>query len=253
MRALLAISGACCLAATPAWADEVACKEAPPTAKIALGFKPEASIHDLTLWLRGFTCKNVIIAPDVAKHAMKLTVSAPRPLAPKQAMALFVDAMQAAGLVVEHEPTTIVIKLASLTKACPQATSSGPPSTGGDLGGNPFSTDADRTVQAELEAGIKKLAEGRYEVSRKLIADHQDAFMKGARIVPAIKDGKPLGFKLYAIRPGSPYALLGLANGDTITSVNGQPITTSDEARAAYQKLPTAPRSRWPCCVATSC
>lgn len=237
MRALLTISGALCVVATTARADvTVACKEAPPDAKISMTFKPEVSIYDLTLWLRGFTCKNVIIAPDVAKHAMKLTVSAPRPLAPRQAMQLFVDAIQSAGLVVDHKPNTIVIKLGpGLPKNCPGTSS--PPASGGELGGNPFSSSSD-----ELAAGIQRLDERTYQIRRKLVTDHQEAFLKGARIVPAIKDGKPAGLKLYAIRPSSPYALLGLANGDTITSINGVQLTSAEQALEVYTKVKTAPK-----------
>jgi general secretion pathway protein C len=47
------------------------------------------------------------------------------------------------------------------------------------------------------------------------------AVAKGARVVPAVKNGKPDGFKLYAIRPSSVYSKLGLTNGDTIQSING--------------------------------
>jgi general secretion pathway protein C len=38
------------------------------------------------------------------------------------------------------------------------------------------------------------------------------------------------GVKLYAIRPGSVWAALGLKNGDTIMTVNGRPILTTNMA-----------------------
>lgn len=57
---------------------------------------------------------------------------------------------------------------------------------------------------------------------------------RAARIVPSVRDGKPHGFKLYAIRPGSIYVVLGLRNGDTITAVNGDDITTPDKALRIY-------------------
>jgi general secretion pathway protein C len=55
--------------------------------------------------------------------------------------------------------------------------------------------------------------------------------------VPAVKDGKPDGFKLYAIRPSSVYSKLGLQNGDTLQSINGFDLTSADKALEVYTKL----------------
>jgi general secretion pathway protein C len=61
-----------------------------------------------------------------------------------------------------------------------------------------------------------------------------------ARFVPSIKDGKPNGFKLYAIRPQSIFGRIGLQNGDTIKAINGSDMTTPDAALALYTKLRNA-------------
>jgi general secretion pathway protein C len=61
-----------------------------------------------------------------------------------------------------------------------------------------------------------------------------------ARFVPSIKDGKPNGFKLYAIRPQSIFGRIGLQNGDTIKAINGSEMTTPDAALALYTKLRNA-------------
>lgn len=61
-----------------------------------------------------------------------------------------------------------------------------------------------------------------------------------ARMVPAIKDGKPRGFKLYAIKPESLYAKIGFNNGDLITKINGQDISTPDKALEVYGILKSA-------------
>lgn len=61
-----------------------------------------------------------------------------------------------------------------------------------------------------------------------------------ARFVPSIKDGKPNGFKLYAIRPQSIFGRIGLQNGDTIKQINGSDMTTPDAALALYTKLRNA-------------
>jgi general secretion pathway protein C len=61
-----------------------------------------------------------------------------------------------------------------------------------------------------------------------------------ARFVPSIKDGRPNGFKLYAIRPNSIFAALQFQNGDTIKSINGMEISSPDQALGVYTKLRTA-------------
>jgi general secretion pathway protein C len=61
-----------------------------------------------------------------------------------------------------------------------------------------------------------------------------------ARFVPSIKDGKPNGFKLYAIRPNSIFGKIGLQNGDTVKAINGNDMTTPDAALALYSKLRSA-------------
>src|ERR1051325_2730762 len=63
------------------------------------------------------------------------------------------------------------------------------------------------------------------------------AAVQGARGVPSKKNGKPDGFKLYAIRPSSAFARLGLANGDTLQSINGFELTSADKALEVYTKL----------------
>jgi general secretion pathway protein C len=60
---------------------------------------------------------------------------------------------------------------------------------------------------------------------------------KQARIVPSTKDGESQGFKFYGIRKGSLPKLLGLKNGDMLTAVNGEALTSVDQAMALYAKL----------------
>jgi general secretion pathway protein C len=95
-------------------------------------------------------------------------------------------------------------------------------------------------LMAQVDAGIKKVDDSNYEVDRNLVEQvlaNPMAFAKGARVVPAIKNGKPNGFKLYAIRPNSAFAKLGLMNGDTVSAVNGMEITTAEKGLEIYQKV----------------
>ena len=95
-------------------------------------------------------------------------------------------------------------------------------------------------LQAAIDNGIKKIDENNYEIDKSLVDKvlaNPMGVAKGARVVPAVKNGKPDGFKLYAIRPSSVYAKLGLTNGDTLQSINGFELTSADKALEVYTKL----------------
>jgi type II secretory pathway component PulC len=220
-----------------------ACKPLPPTTKISVQFAPETNLKDLTAWMLGFTCKNVVFASDVPKYATKITVIAPQKLTPKQAMQLYVDAVQSTGLVVEIKPDTIVIKLGpGMPKGCPDAS---PTASSGDPLSRPDPVAEKDEMQEALDSGIKEIDATHHTIRRdvidKILANPM-AVAKGARVVPSVKDGKPEGFKLYAIRPLSVYAKLGLANGDTLVNINGFELTSADKALEVYTKLRDAQR-----------
>lgn len=63
------------------------------------------------------------------------------------------------------------------------------------------------------------------------------SLMTQIRVVPNFTDGQPDGFKVFAIRPGSLFARIGLQNGDVIKRVNGLEIQGPEQAFAAYQQL----------------
>lgn len=95
-------------------------------------------------------------------------------------------------------------------------------------------------MQAAVDSGIKKIDDNNYEIDKSLVEKvllNPMAVAKGARVVPSMKNGKPDGFKLYAIRPSSAFAKLGLANGDTLQSINGFELTSADKALEVYTKL----------------
>ncbi len=58
------------------------------------------------------------------------------------------------------------------------------------------------------------------------VRDNPTRLAQQARFVPSQHDGKFNGIKVYGIRRGSIPALVGLANGDLITEIDGQPLTS---------------------------
>jgi len=103
----------------------------------------------------------------------------------------------------------------------------------------PFKTLTD----AELDQAVKKSDDAHYVLDRKLwerILSDNTTLMTQARIVPNLKDGRAHGFKLFAIRPGSVYARLGIVNGDTVLALNGYDMSSPEKALEVYSKLRTA-------------
>jgi len=95
----------------------------------------------------------------------------------------------------------------------------------------------------ELGRGIRKLGDRRYEISRatlESVLGNINLLAQGARIMPEVKDGKSAGFRLTGIRPGGPFDLIGLQNGDLISSINGMELTSADKAFEVYAKLKSA-------------
>jgi type II secretory pathway component PulC len=213
--------------------------------KISVQFKPDASIRDVVTWALGFTCKNIVLSSEAERAAPHVTIIAPHPLTPKQALALFVDTLETAGLVVTVKTDSILIKPGpSLPQHCPDLASSGPPTsspvTGGELSPYPGTTTTSDDLQKLIDRGVKVIDPTHYEVTHALLdavlADPM-AVAKGVRVVPSMTNGKPAGFKLYAIRPSSLFAKLGFLNGDTLEKINGLGLDSADKALEVYTKV----------------
>ncbi|MBI5509541.1 MAG: PDZ domain-containing protein [Deltaproteobacteria bacterium] len=103
------------------------------------------------------------------------------------------------------------------------------PAEGGDEGGG--------------GPGVTKVSETQYTVERKEVDNalsNLSEIATQARIVPSFKNGKPNGFKMFSIKPGSIYSKIGMKNGDVIQKINGYEINSPDKALELYQKLKDA-------------
>ena len=95
----------------------------------------------------------------------------------------------------------------------------------------------------DLAKGIKKISDNKYELQRSTLESvlgNMSLLSRSARIVPEMKDGKAAGFRLFAVRPDGPFALIGMQNGDIISSINGLEITSPEKALEVYAKLKSA-------------
>lgn len=57
------------------------------------------------------------------------------------------------------------------------------------------------------------------------------------RVVPEMRNGSPIGFRIYGVRPGTATAALGLRNGDLVRAVNGFALSTPEQALTAYSEV----------------
>jgi general secretion pathway protein C len=131
--------------------------------------------------------------------------------------------------VADHLEYLEILGPKSQDKTLPRLATSGPPGPRGP----------------DLQHGVRKVSDTRFEIDRRaldtVLADG-NALARSARIVPSIspRDGRPDGFKLYAIRPDSLYGAIGLQNGDTLAALNGQALDSPGRAFELYAKLRTA-------------
>jgi len=91
-----------------------------------------------------------------------------------------------------------------------------------------------------LADGIVKTGETSFGVPRSTVDNALNNLSKlatDARVVPAFEGGKPVGFKLFSIKPGSLYSKIGLQNGDVISKINGYEMSSPEKGLEVYQKL----------------
>lgn len=223
------------------------CKPPAANTPMWLTFRAETSIRDLATWLTVTYCKNVAIDSAVLKAGIAATVLTPNKLTPKQALQLVLDAIEATGVTVVQKADTIIIKLGpNMSRPCGSAGTSGSAGT--------TAPGAEATAEAETETdglaqamatGIKKIDDTHYELRESLVEAillNPMAAARSVRIVPAFRNSKPDGLRLYAIRPSSVLARLGFANGDTVLAVNKHPLNNADDWLDVYTKLRDAVR-----------
>lgn len=78
----------------------------------------------------------------------------------------------------------------------------------------------------DLPEGVVVVDAARAAIDRMLAATDG---LGPARIVPSLRHGRMVGFKIYGVRPESVLGTLGLRSGDTLIAVNEVPVTETTE------------------------
>lgn len=100
--------------------------------------------------------------------------------------------------------------------------------------------DTSGKKKSDIKDGIKKVGANAYEIDREMLNEQLEdlsALSRQARVIPHYRGGKPQGFKIVGVRPGSLYSHIGLRSGDVIKGVNDDAITSPNKALELYEKL----------------
>lgn len=92
----------------------------------------------------------------------------------------------------------------------------------------------------KIKDGITKTGANSYQIDREMLNEQLDdlsSLSKGARVIPHYRDGRPQGFKIVGVRPGSLYSHIGVRSGDVLKGVNGEEITSPNKALELYEQL----------------
>ncbi|MFO0755870.1 MAG: type II secretion system protein GspC [Byssovorax sp.] len=98
------------------------------------------------------------------------------------------------------------------------------------------------TLPSEITSKIRKVGEHEYDLDRSAldyVLANQGELMK-VRIVPEKEGDKVAGLRMFGIRQGSLFSLIGMENGDRLNSINGFEMSDPQKALEAYAKLQRA-------------
>jgi type II secretion system protein C len=189
--------------------------------KVRVSFEG-AKLVRVVKWVTKMTGKNFIIEDSLREK--KITILSGTSVTVDEAYEAFLAALEAEGLRVET-----VGKFLKITKGSRHQLQ--PPRADISMGDCPTPT------------GITKIDDYSYKIEREALESwfgNPACMMRQARIIPYMEEGKPIGFKLFAIRPNTFFSRLGLKNGDVILKLNGIALTSPDTTLDAYQGLKEA-------------
>ncbi|MEZ4467523.1 MAG: type II secretion system protein GspC [bacterium] len=111
---------------------------------------------------------------------------------------------------------------------------------GRTIGAAPTDAPTGGGTSSKIRDGVKKTGANSYEIDRQMLNEQLEdlnALSRQARVIPHYRDGKPQGFKIVGVRPGSLYSQIGVRSGDILKSVNGEEISSPNKALELYEKL----------------
>ena len=132
------------------------------------------------------------------------------------------------GRLADHRPSALSMPPLPAVAPCPAGPSTLP------------SPDIQTDRQPDIITGIHPTGPYQYTIDRNAFEsalNNPQQFAHSARVVPSMTNGVPSGFKLYAIKPSSVFAALGLLNGDMLVSINDIDLTSPEKALTVYSTI----------------
>jgi hypothetical protein len=229
VAALVAFSAACSSSAPSAPSE--------PSIAVAVDVR-DASVTELVGQLAGALGTPVRVETDAVPltRCARVTLVAPRGTTRTQVLALAREVLRGAALSLEDEHDHLAIaRIADADPPvdCPRIARAQ----------DPLAVPLDPLPPIAVEPatptdGIRLVSENTYEIDpdAEVFRGWPAAAMTQARVVPQTENGVESGLRFYGIRRSSALAALGLQNGDTVTHLDGQPITGADMALEAYTR-----------------
>jgi hypothetical protein len=204
-----------------------ACKQPIPGGRVHVSFLADSDLPSMVRWAKEHTCLEYTFDSTLAGRRLA------------QGVIL---------TVVSHDVGTIFELLLHTMNLRTKGTgpkrtivSTGPESTQSKTAREKEKADIERDrIMSNIEAEITKKDENHYSITRRGIDAALGSFSvltRSVRIVPEVKNGKPNGFRLNSIRPGSLLARVGFISGDLVQTVNGYDISTPEKALEVYAKV----------------
>jgi hypothetical protein len=179
----------------------------------------EARLAEILKALADLTCERFFVSRPLLDEKFTVDVGAD-PLSSFELHQRVEGALRARGIVLDLAPASRVRRAADTRLS---TTPSPAPSVSNERLDKGIQCQANRcTLTGEIADAI--LSDGA-------------GFASSARIVPQLRDGKVVGFKLFAVRPGGYLARLLLRNGDTVLSLEGHELTSPETVLEAYAQL----------------
>ncbi len=93
--------------------------------------------------------------------------------------------------------------------------------------------DDNNSEEREDRSGVVQQGDNQFTVERGRIdreMENVEELSQQARIMPNYRDGEADGLRLVGVRSDSLYSDLGIRSGDVLHSINGQPLTSQEQA-----------------------
>jgi hypothetical protein len=217
------------LLASPVAGPARSCTPAKPSARVHVSFLADSDLASLAKWAKQTTCIDYIFEPALSDR--RLAQGVILTVAGRDTEATFEILLHSMNLrtsgrgskrhVVADGPETAESRAANAREKA--------------------NLERDR-VLANLDAEIKRKDDSHYTITRRgadAVITSLPGIARTMRIVPEAKGGKPIGFRLLALRPGTLLTRVGFQNGDVLRSLNDHPLTSPDKALEAYARFRT--------------